>query len=46
MTYKIKPEREHFEVYINDKFYCTTDNWKEAVSEVESYVEGGNENEN
>lgn len=38
MTYKIKREREHFEVYINGKFYCSADNEREAVSEVESYV--------
>lgn len=46
MTYKIKREREHFEVYINDKFYCTADNWKEAVNEVETYTKGGDVNEN
>jgi len=45
MTYKIKREREHFEVYINDQFYCTADNWKEATTEVENYIKGGNVNE-
>lgn len=45
MTYDIKRKREHFEVYINDKFYCSADNWKEAVREVETYAKGGNTNE-
>ena len=38
MTYKIKREREHFEVYINGKFYCSADNEREAASEIENYV--------
>ena len=46
MTYKIKPARGHFEVYINDKFYCSADDWKEAVKEIEDYVDGGDNNEN
>ena len=43
MTYKIKPTQGHFEVYIDGRFYCSADNWKEAVSEVENYTQkGGN----
>ena len=38
MTCKIKRNREHFEVYINGKFYCTADNESEAVSEIQNYV--------
>lgn len=38
MTYKIQPTRGHFEVYINGKFYCSADNWREAVSEIEAYA--------
>lgn len=39
MTYDIKRNKEHFDVYINGKFYCTADNEKEAVSEIQSYFE-------
>jgi hypothetical protein len=44
MTYKIEREREHFEVYINGKFYCTADNEEEAENEIENYLSerGGN----
>ena len=46
MTYKIQPARGHFEVYINGKFYCSADDWKEATKEVEDYIKkGGEENE-
>ena len=38
MTYKIKREREHFEVYINNRFYCSADNEKEAAKEIENYA--------
>ena len=39
MTYDIKRNREHFDVYINGKFYCTADNESEAESEIQSYLE-------
>ena len=39
MTYKIKPFKGHFVVYINGKFYCTADKMSEAISEVEKYKE-------
>lgn len=46
MTYAIKRNHEHFDVYINGKFYCTADSEKEAAEEVEKYIdEGGNKNE-
>lgn len=38
MTYKIKRERDHFEVYINGKFYCTADSEKEAIREIQNYT--------
>lgn len=38
MTYKIKPDRGHFEVYINGKFYCCADNWQEAENEIKEYA--------
>lgn len=38
MTCKIKRNREHFEVYINGKFYCSADNEKEAAIEIENYA--------
>lgn len=37
MSYKIIPVRGHLEVYINGKFYCSADDWDEAVREVEEY---------
>ena len=46
MTYKIKRDREHFEVYINGKFYCSADNESEAESEIQNYAnERGVQNE-
>ena len=38
MTYKIKRQREHFEVYIDGQFYCSADNEKEAEDEIQNYV--------
>ena len=38
MTCKIKRNREHFEVYIDGKFYCTADNESEAESEIKEYA--------
>ena len=35
--FKIIPVRDHFELYINGKFYCSADSWGEAVSEAEKY---------
>jgi hypothetical protein len=46
MTYKIRPEREHFEVYIDGKFYCSADSWCEAENEIKNYVKGSDLNEN
>ena len=37
MTYTIKPNKGHYEVYINGKFYCTADTIKEANQEVKKY---------
>lgn len=46
MTYDIKRNREHFEVYIDEKLYCTADNEKEAESEIKEYAtERGEQNE-
>lgn len=38
MAYKIIPKRGYYEAYINGKFFCSADNWNEAVREVESYL--------
>lgn len=38
MSYKIVRDREHLVVYIEGKFFCTEDNWEEAVREAESYL--------
>ena len=35
----IKQVRDHFEVYINGEFFCTTDSYIEAINEVfEAYM--------
>lgn len=33
----IIPDREHFMVYIEGKFYCTADGWAEAEKEIQNY---------
>ena len=38
MSYSIVPNRGHYEVHINGKFYCSADTWKEATDEVEKYA--------
>lgn len=42
VTYEIKPDREHFVVYINGEFYCTADDYLEATRDIEKYFKGGN----
>lgn len=37
MKYSIAPVYDHYEVYINGKFYCSADTWFEAVREIEEY---------
>lgn len=37
MKYSITPVYDHYEVYINGKFYCSADTWFEAVREIEEY---------
>ena len=37
MSYNIVPVRGHFEVYINGEFYCSADNMREAINEIEKY---------
>ena len=39
-TEEIKPNKEHFVVYIDGKFYCTADNHLEAVKDIEEYRKG------
>lgn len=46
--YRISWARGHYEVYINNKFYCSADTIEEAVYEVEEYLEdlkGGDNDE-
>lgn len=43
MTYKIQPERGHYDVYINGKFYCSADSWREAENEIRNYMQKGGE---
>lgn len=30
--------RGHWEVYINNKFFCTSDSYTEAVDEIAAYI--------
>jgi hypothetical protein len=41
MSYHIQRKYDHYEVYINGKFYCTADNHEEAAREVEEYFSKG-----
>lgn len=36
--FKIKRVREHLEIYIDGKFFCSADNDREAESEIEEYL--------
>ena len=38
IEYDIVLDREHYEVYIQGKFFCSADKWNEAVEEVENYL--------
>ena len=35
MNYEIKPNHEHFDIYIDGHFYCSVDNMAEAREEIE-----------
>ena len=37
--YEIVPVREHFEVYLDGKFFCSADTESEAEKEIETYCE-------
>ena len=37
--YEIKRVGEHYELYIDGRFYCSTDTIGEAVKEMEAYDE-------
>lgn len=37
MSYRIVPYHGHFQVYINGKFFCSTDTIAEAIKEVEEF---------
>ena len=45
MSYRIVPTYGHYEVYINGAFYCSADNMREAITEIENYNKGSVENE-
>lgn len=34
---KIKQVRGHWEVYVNDRFYCSADTYDEALKEVREF---------
>lgn len=35
---QIMQTRGHWEVYINNKFFCSADNYTEAVDEITTYI--------
>lgn len=35
--YSVIPVRGHYEIYIDGRFYCTTDDLNEAAKEIEDY---------
>ena len=37
MNWKIVHNKDHYNVYINGKFYCSADTFEEAVKELEEY---------
>lgn len=39
VEYKIEHKDQHYELYINGRFYCSTDTIEEAVEEMEAYSE-------
>lgn len=46
MKYKIIDVYGHYEVYINEEFYCSTDTYSEAVREINNYPEATREMKN
>lgn len=46
MTYKIVKSYGHYNVFINNRFYCSADSVREATKEVEEYMRESVENEN
>lgn len=36
MNFSIVKNKEHYDVYINDRFYCSADTVNEAVKEIEN----------
>ena len=45
MIVNIHPVKEHWEVHINGKFYCSADTLPEAVKEYQDYMKERNANE-
>lgn len=39
MKYNILLKNGHYEVYINNDFYCSCDTFSEAIQEIENYKE-------
>ena len=38
MNYEVKRVYQHYEIYINGKFYCTADNMAEVREEIEKFL--------
>lgn len=45
MSVTIVPKRGHWEVYIDEKFYCSADTFSEAAMEYQDYMKERNANE-
>ena len=39
--FEIKPEKGHFEVYLDGSFFCSADTESEAETEIKEYTESG-----
>lgn len=38
IDYEIRPEQDHYAVYINGEFYSSADTWSEASDDIENYI--------
>ena len=43
MNVYVKRNHEHFDVYIDGKFYCSADDETEAAIEIQNYYKNGSE---
>ena len=44
--FEIRPERDHFAVYINGEFYSSADTYPEAMDDIKEYLKEKGEMKN